>query len=80
MYQADGDKVAYTRQAGFSAIQHEHMVLSFVKQRGRVTRAEVVALCRLSPDQAAKLLKRLKEKGALIQSQRRWASYAIPPP
>jgi ATP-dependent DNA helicase RecG len=78
VYQAEGDKAAYTRQAGFSAIQHEQMVLSYARQHGRVTRAEVMTLCRLSPDQAAKLLKRMKEQGLLVQhGERRWASYAL---
>lgn len=76
VYRADGEKAAYTRQAGFSAIQHEEMALNFARQHGRVTRADVVTLCRLSSDQAAKLLTRLKRRGALAQhSQRRWAYY-----
>lgn len=79
VYQADGDKAAYTRQAGFSAIQHEQMVLNFARQHGLVTRADVMTLCRLSTDQAAKLLKRLKGSGALVQQgQRRWAKYTLP--
>ncbi|MGO4396170.1 ATP-binding protein [Variovorax sp. M-6] len=78
IYQADGDKAAYTRQAGFAAIQHEQMVLSYAMQHGRVTRADVITLCRLSPDQAAKLLKRMKEQGRLVQhGERRWASYTV---
>jgi ATP-dependent DNA helicase RecG len=76
VYLTDGDKAAYTRQAGFSAIQHEQMVLSYARQHERVTRVDVMTLCRLSPDQAAKLLKRLKERGVLVQQgERRWASY-----
>ncbi|MGZ0786053.1 ATP-binding protein [Pseudomonas saponiphila] len=78
LYQAAGDKAAYTRQAGFTTIQHEQMVLSYVQQHGQVQRAEVMDLCRLSPDQAAKLLKRMKNKGALIQQgERRWAVYKL---
>ena len=78
LYKADGDKPAYTRQLGFSSLQHEQLVLNYVRQHGRVTRAEVVELCRLSADQAARLLKRLKEQGLLLQhGERRWASYTI---
>ena len=78
IYRLSGDKAAYTRQAGFSAIQHEQMVLSYVQQHGRITRAEVMTLCRLSVDQSAKLLKRLKERGLLVQQgERRWASYSL---
>lgn len=76
LYQAVGDKAAYTRQAGFTTIQHEQMVLNYAQQHGQIQRSEVMALCRLSPDQAAKLLKRMKDKGVLIQEgERRWAVY-----
>ncbi|MDP9501424.1 ATP-binding protein [Pseudomonas protegens] len=78
LYQAAGDKAAYTRQAGFTTIQHEQMVFNYVQQHGQIQRAEVMNLCRLSPDQAAKLLKRMKDKGALIQQgERRWAVYKL---
>jgi len=78
LYQAAGNKAAYTRQAGFTPIQHEQMVLGYVQQHGQIQRADVMGLCRLSPDQAAKLLKRMKEKGALIQQgERRWAVYKL---
>lgn len=78
LYQAVGDKAAYTRQLGFSAIQHEQMVLSYVRQHGQIKRADVMELCRLSPDQAAKLLKRMKEQGTLAQQgERRWATYVL---
>lgn len=80
VYKADGDKAAYTRQVGFSSLQHEQMVLSYVRQHGRITRAEVIELCRLSMSQAAKLLKRLKDQGSLQQhGERRWASYTLVP-
>ncbi|KES24583.1 MULTISPECIES: ATP-binding protein [Pseudomonas] len=78
LYQAVGDKAAYTRQLGFSVIQHEQMVLSYVRQHGQIRRADVMELCRLSTDQAAKLLKRMKEQGALMQQgERRWAIYVL---
>lgn len=76
LYQRSGDKAAYTRQAGFSAIQHEQMVLSYARQHGQIKRAEVMELCRLSTDQAAKLLKKLKARGLLVQhGERRGACY-----
>jgi len=78
LYRLAGDKAAYTRQAGFSAIQHEHMVLNFVRQHGRIVRADVMELCRLSSDQEATLLRRLKAQGVLQQhGERRWASYTL---
>lgn len=65
LYQAVGNHYAYTRQIGFSAIQNEQMVLSYALQHGKVKRVDVVELCRLSEDQASRLLKRLEEKGKL---------------
>lgn len=67
VYQAKGQQVAYTRQAGFSSLQHEQMVLSHVQHHGRIQRSEVIDLCHLNRDQAARLLKRLKDEGKLIQ-------------
>lgn len=76
VYRAAGDKAGYTRQAGFAPIQHEQMVLSYVRQHGQIKRAEVMDLCRLSKDQAAKLLQRMKAGGMLTQQgERRWAVY-----
>lgn len=78
LYQAVGDKAAYTRQAGFAPIQHEQMVLNYVQQHGQIKRAEVMGLCRVSTDQAAKLLKKLKDRGAIVQSgKNRGATYTL---
>ena len=74
LYQAVSDKSAYTRQMGFSPIQHEQMVLSYVRQHGQIKRAEVVELCRLSEGQAKELLKRMKGSGLLVLEGRGPAS------
>jgi ATP-dependent DNA helicase RecG len=79
LYQAVGDKAAYTRQAGFSPIQHEQMVLSYVQQHGQIKRAEVMDLCRLTEDQAWQLLKRLVSAEKLVKhGERRWSLYTLP--
>lgn len=76
VYRAQDERVAYTRQAGFSGLQHEQMVLGHVRHHGRIQREEVVALCRLTPSQASKLLSRLKSEGKLVQhGKRRWTYY-----
>lgn len=67
VYQAKGQQIAYTRQVGFNRLQHEQMVLSYVRHHGQIRRREVIDLCRLSHDQAKKLLTRLKEEGKLIK-------------
>lgn len=81
VYQADGDKAAYARQAGFSALQHEQLVLNYVRQHGSIRRSEAVALCRLTAPQARDLLRRLKAGGRLVQyGERRGAYYTLVEP
>ncbi|HRF61378.1 MAG TPA: ATP-binding protein [Candidatus Competibacter sp.] len=80
LYQAMGNKAAYTRQLGFSALQNEQMVLNYIRQHGQIKRAEVMELCRLSEGQAKDLLKRLKEQDFLLQhGERRGAHYTLGP-
>jgi len=75
VYQRQGDKVGYTRQAGFAPIQHEQMVLSYIRQYGRIKRAEVMDLCRLTGNQAGKLLKKLKLEGKIRQHGRQKGAF-----
>ena len=63
VYQADGDKAVYVRQLGFSSLQHEQLVLNYVRTHRAIRRAEVIELCRLSDGQAKDLLKRMKTDG-----------------
>ncbi len=79
MYQVKGDQVAYTRQASFTRLQNEQMVVSHVQHHGRIKRAEVMELCHLDKNQAANLLKKLKEEEKLQQhGERRGAYYTMP--
>lgn len=75
VYRAAGDKAGYTRQAGFTPIQHEQMVLNYVRQHGQIRRADVMELCRLSADQAKKLLARLRDEDRLTQHGSRRSSF-----
>jgi len=78
VYRAKGKQVAYTRQAGFSTLQHEQLVLGHVQHHGRIRRSEVIELCHLTGDQAAKLLKRLKTEGRLVKhGEKRGAFYTL---
>lgn len=80
LYQAVGDKAAYTRQAGFTPIQHEQMVLSYVRQHGSIRRAEVMELCRLSAEQSKMLLTKLRdEKRLILQGEKRGSFYILGP-
>lgn len=81
VYRAAGEPAAYTRQAGFSALQQEQMVLSYARQHGQIRRSEVMVLCRLSDDQAWRLLKRLLDAGQLLKhGERRWTFYTAAAP
>ncbi|MDX9785835.1 MAG: crosslink repair DNA glycosylase YcaQ family protein [Desulfobacterales bacterium] len=76
VYQQSGQKAAYVRQAGFDPIQQEQMVLNYIDAHGSIKRADVIELCRLTKDQAAKLLKRLIFKGNIEKhGERRWTHY-----
>lgn len=75
LYRAKGETIAYTRQVAFSSVQHPEMVLNYVSQHGRIQRAEVMALCHLTPDQAKRLLKSLKDEDRLVQHGERRGSY-----
>jgi ATP-dependent DNA helicase RecG len=74
-----GQHVEYTRQAGFDRAQQEHMVLNHAAKFGRIRRPDVVRLCRLSEDQATRLLKRLTDEGRLLaEGDKRGRTYILP--
>lgn len=78
VYQRRGEKAAYTRQAGFTPIQNEQMVLNYVRQHGQIRRAEVMDLCHLSEGQAKDLLKRMQANGLLkLEGAGRGAFYRV---
>jgi len=75
MYRTAGQKSEYIRQAGFDKIQQEQMVLNYVEKHGRIKRAEVMDLCRITKDQAAKRLKSLAAAGKIFQHGTRRGTY-----
>jgi len=56
----------YVRQAGFEPIQQEHRVLSHIDKHGSIKRVDVMDLCRITKDQAYKLLNYLRDNGQII--------------
>lgn len=69
----------YVRLQDTDPIQQKHMILSYVDQFEKITRGKAAELCRLSPDQARTVLKRLVESGDLrLVGQRRGAYYIAP--
>ena len=76
-YRSLGAKAAYVRQRGFEPLQQAQMVLQYVQKHGRITRREAAELCRISGDQAYRLLNRLAGEGRLVRegSRGRGVSY-----
>ncbi len=77
MYRVLGDRVGYVYARGFEPMQQEQMVLQYAQQHGQITRREAAALCRLSPDQASRLLRRLgaQTETLRLEGERRGARY-----
>ena len=78
LYVAAGQSAEYTRQAGFSDLQHEQLILSFCHQHGRIQRSGAMALCRLDKDRASRLLRGMVTDGRLVaQGKGRWTYYRV---
>ena len=76
VYRKKGQKSDYVRQAGFDPIQQEQMVLTYIDKHGAIKRGEVMELCRITKDQAYKLLKRLKDAKKITKTgDRKTATY-----
>lgn len=63
VYRSTNQRAAYVRQAGFDIIQQEQMVLGYIGKHGSIRRADAAELCRISPYQASRLLKKLANAG-----------------
>ena len=76
LYREMGESAAYVGTRGFDPIQREQMVLAFVARHSSIGRAEAADLCRIAPDQASRLLRRMVTGGKLIMTgSRRTARY-----
>lgn len=65
VYRELGLPADYVRQADFAPIQQEQMVIQYVRTNGRVTRREAAGLCRVTSEQAKRLLINLCRNGKL---------------
>ncbi len=65
VYREIGKKAEYVRRRGFDRPQMEQMILEYVRSYGRITRREVVDLCRVTDRQAVYLLGLLLKRGHL---------------
>lgn len=55
----------YIRQIGFDSIQQEEMVLRYVDKNKTITRKQAADLCRISYDQASRILRKLSNNKEL---------------
>lgn len=62
-YRRLGEKAAYVRQRGFEPLQREQMIRQYVEKHGAISRQEAAELCRISGDQAYRILKELEKIG-----------------
>ncbi|MCC7078888.1 MAG: putative DNA binding domain-containing protein [Acidimicrobiia bacterium] len=80
LYEAIGEGSGYVRGRGFDAIQQEQMILQYVEAYGSITRGQAAELCRVKPEQARRVLKRLTERGDLgLVGEKRGARYERSP-
>lgn len=78
VYREVGQRVEYVRRRGFDWLQVEQMILDYVHAHGRITRREVMDLCRVNANQAAYLLRRLVQQGKLSRhGVKRGAYYTL---
>ncbi|WP_058866867.1 ATP-binding protein [Chloracidobacterium thermophilum] len=79
-YRRLGQKAAYIRQRGFEPLQQEQMVLQYLERHGSTDRGEVAELCKISPMQAYRLLKRLEKTGKIrrVAGSTKGTRYGLP--
>lgn len=78
LYGLLGEKTQYVQQIGFDRLQQEQLVRGFVTEYGAITRKDVIRLCRLTSDQAYKLLKQLSDKNIIKkQGLKKGSSYVF---
>lgn len=69
----------YVRVRGFDRLQQEQMILQFVSAHGHISRTQAAELCSLTPDQASRMLRRLKAEGRLERKgERKSTTYVRP--
>ena len=79
VYQRIGSPADYVRQVGFDRIQQEQMVLRYARAHQRITRKDAASLCRISEDQASRILRKLSQENKLKQEGKgRGTIYVLP--
>ena len=61
VYSISNNKAGYTRQRGWDTMQERELILTHLNRYNRITRGDVVDLCRCTPNHASWLLRQLVE-------------------
>ncbi len=69
VYQRLNASSEYVRTKGFDRIQQEQMVITRLKEHGKLTRSDVMELCTITGSQTTKMLKKMTEKYPTIQQR-----------
>jgi ATP-dependent DNA helicase RecG len=81
VYRRLANPEGYVRAHGIDRLRWEGLVMEWAVNHGRVARADVITLLRVTPDQAYKILERMCTKGKLVrQGKGRRGSYYTPGP
>ena len=59
VYSITNNKVGYTRQRGWDTIQERELIVMHLNQYNKITRDDIVELCRCTPNHASWLLRQL---------------------
>lgn len=77
LYDLQGKRAEYIRQAGFNKLQSEQLVKNYVQKNKRITRSDVMTLCNMTKMQAYRLLKKLCDEEVIQKHGDRKSSYYV---
>ena len=65
VYSITNNKAGYTRQRGWDTLQERELILAHLNKYSKITREDVVELCRCTPNHASWLLRQLVNEKAI---------------
>lgn len=81
LYRRFHEEPRYVRTRGYDRLQHEQMILAYVRAHGSIARREAAELCQIDSAGAARVLREMRHAGTLdLVGQRRTARYVTPVP
>ena len=78
-YSEKGMSVGYSANKAAEETKFREIILNYVKEKGYISRSNVIELLRVSDNKAYKLLKKLRDEGELISENKgHYARYILP--